>query len=75
MKEIGPGLQPLLNSPHSIMNIEHNWEDLCIQLRNQQNNTFDNHKYIMGSIIFNMTFTISHQTRFISSIEDGGKIK
>jgi hypothetical protein len=36
----------------SILNGEHNWEDLCIQLRNQQICIFVNHNRIMGGPIF-----------------------
>ena len=46
VKEIGLRLQ--LWNNYSTLNIEHNWEDLCIMLRNQQTCTSDNHNYIMG---------------------------
>ena len=37
---------------YSTLNSEHNLEDLCIQLRNQQTCTFDNHDCIRGGMIF-----------------------
>ena len=37
-------------------NGEHNWEDLCNQLRIQKTYTPDNHNYIKGGPIFNPTF-------------------
>jgi hypothetical protein len=38
------------------LNSEHDWEDLYIQLRNQQTCTSDNHKWIRGRSIFNPVF-------------------
>ena len=38
LKDIGLHLQILLTTPHSI--VEHHWEELCIQLRMQQNMHF-----------------------------------
>lgn len=35
---------------------EHNWEDLCIMLRDQQTCTFNNHNYIKGHPVSNQTF-------------------
>ena len=37
------------STPHSIMNT--NWEDLCIQLRNQHTYTSNNHNYVRGGPI------------------------
>ena len=34
------------------LNSEHNWEDLRIQLRDQQKYIFNNHKHIMRSPIY-----------------------
>ena len=41
---------------YSTPNSEHNWEDLCIQLRNQQTSTSENHNLIKGGPIFNPIF-------------------
>ena len=41
LKEIGLHLQILITTLHSI--VPHNWEHLCIQLRNQQTCTSNNH--------------------------------
>ena len=41
---------------YSTLNSVHNWEDLCIQLKNQQTCTFDNHKETRGGPILNPSF-------------------
>jgi hypothetical protein len=42
------------NNNHSTLNNEHNWEDLCIQLRNLQTCTFDSHDQSRRGPIFNL---------------------
>ena len=37
---------------YSILNTELNWEDPCIQWRNQQTRTYDNRNWIRGGPIF-----------------------
>ena len=39
-----------------MFNSEHDWEVLCIQLRNQQTRTSDYHDYIWGGLIFTPVF-------------------
>ena len=41
---------------YSALNSEHSWEDLCIQLRNQQACTSDNQQWIRVSPIANLIF-------------------
>ena len=41
---------------YSTLNNEHDSEDLRIQLRNQQTCTSNNHNWIRGGSIVNMTF-------------------
>ena len=41
---------------YSKLSSEHNWEDLCVQLRNRQTCTSDNHNLIRGGPIFNPVF-------------------
>ena len=54
LNEIGLRLQISLTTLHS--NDEQNWEDLCIQLRNQQTCASDNHILIRGGMILNLVF-------------------
>ena len=44
------------NSNYSTLDRERSWEDLCIQLRNQQTYTFDNHNLVRGGPILNPVF-------------------
>ena len=39
---------------HYTLTSEHNWENMCIQLRNQHTWTFDNRNQNMGAPILNM---------------------
>jgi hypothetical protein len=41
---------------YSTLDSENNWEDLCIQLRNQQTCTSGNHNYIKGALMFSPVF-------------------
>ena len=41
---------------NSTLSSEHDWEDLCIQLRNQRTCTSDNYKWTRGGSIFNPVF-------------------
>jgi hypothetical protein len=43
----------------STLNSEHNWEVLCIQLKNQQIYTFHNDNQIRQGPIFNPIFTLN----------------
>jgi hypothetical protein len=52
-KAIGLHLQILITTLHSTLNSKHNCEVLCIQLKNQQTCTSDNHNKIRGGPIFN----------------------
>ena len=41
---------------YSTLNSEHNWEDLCVQSKNQQTYPSDNHNQIGVDPIFNPIF-------------------
>ena len=41
---------------YSTLDSEHNWEDQCMKLKNQQTRTYDNHNEIRGGPIFNPVF-------------------
>ena len=56
LKEIGLRRQIWVN--YSTLHSEHNWEDLCIQLRNQQLCTSDNHSRNQGRSYFQCHFCI-----------------
>jgi hypothetical protein len=43
---------PSNRNKYSTLNNEHKWEDLCIQVRNQQTYTSNNHNKIKGGPIF-----------------------
>ena len=38
---------------YSKLNTKHNWENLCIQFKNQQTRTSDNHNYLREGSISN----------------------
>ena len=48
------------NNNYSTLNSEHNWEDVWIQLRNQQTCTSDNYNLIRGGPIFNPILHMFH---------------
>ena len=57
-KGIALKLQTLLTTLHSIS--QHNWDKLCIQLRNQQNLHFRHPKLNMGGLTLNLILLMLH---------------
>ena len=53
-KKIGLSLEILIDQ--STLNNKHNWEDMCLQLRNQQTCTSDNCSYIKKRLVLNMVY-------------------
>ena len=43
---------------YSTFNTEHDWEDLCLQLRNRHTCTIHHHNQIRGEFIFQSNFCI-----------------
>ena len=52
---------------YSTLENGHKWEDLCIQLRNQQTRSSNNHHEIRGGLIFNMLFLLMPCRKFVNA--------